>query len=265
MTTNIFPPTPSIEEAISLIEQVPARFSAEASKLTGLGKYQSDIVAQNFLQLIIKNIEGLLCLGRQNLLLLPPALNIARPILETGGNALWLMKPTDPNEREKRLISLLKEEDTQISEYLKNVEKFEVDELKKKQLEDDQNNLQKYCKVCEARIPSHYGKAKEKPKFRNLLEDRSLNLGHLYPTYRILCKSTHGAHATTWLYKRELDGAFGERIDSKDWYVPLFISWWTLAQVGAQFLTTFGGDPELFLPKSLREEINSSVEAIKLS
>lgn len=121
MNTVVFPPTRSIQKVVSSIDKIPERLAVETSKLTGLGKYQSDIAAQNFLKLIIRNVEGLLHLCRFDLLLLPSALNIARPILETGGNALWLMDPKDPIQREQRLVALLNDEDKQMEDYLKNI------------------------------------------------------------------------------------------------------------------------------------------------
>jgi hypothetical protein len=264
MVINVFPPTPEIEKAIFLIEQIPERLVIEAFKLNGLGQYHSDVATQNYLRLIIRNVEGLLHLCRQDLLLLPAALNIARPILEMGCNALWLMIPEAAYDRENRLFALLNNEFKDRNKYINNIGEFNVDEFEKERIEADRMKVKEYRdEKVKKSIPTDWFKEIEKPNFQELLKE--LNLGHLYPTYRILCASTHGSHAITWLYKREVGDTFGECIEPKDWHTPLFICWWTLAQVGAQFLTTFGGNSELFLPKDLREEIKSSVEAIKFS
>lgn len=261
---DVFPSTPTIQKAVSLIEKVPARLIVETSKLTGLGKYESDKTAENFLKLIIRNVDAVLLLCRHDLLLLPPALNISRPILETGGNALWLMSSKEPCRRESRLVALLSQEDKEREKYLNNLTKFSIDISEKKKIEDDRVKLQAYRDQVKAKIPKGSYEDIQKPSFNQLLEDPLLNLGHLYLSYRVLCGSTHGSHAITWIYKRELNKGFGECIDPRDWYTPLYICWWILAQVGAQFLETFGGDRELFLPKSLREEITLAVNKINI-
>jgi Family of unknown function (DUF5677) len=254
----------AILKVVFLIEEVIARLINEKSKITSIGKYESDITIQNFLQLTIRNVEALLLLCKHDFLLLPAALNIARPILEIGGNILWLMNPQDPYKRELRLVSLLKEEEKEIDKYLNNIKTLNVDLSKQQAIEEDREKLKEYYKTIQNRIPPDSGQIENKPNFRQLLEDPSLNLGNLYPAYRILCKSTHGSHAVTWLYKRETEHGFGELIAPKDWYMPLFICWWVLAQTGAKFLEIFGGDRELYLPLDLREEIKLSLRQLDI-
>ncbi len=67
------------------------------------------------------------------------------------------------------------------------------------------------------------------------------------------------------MYKRALheDTVFGERIEIKEWYTPLYICWYAINKGGCQFLEIYGGDIEEFLPDALRLEIQEAIETIK--
>ena len=250
----------SIQKTISLIEELLNRLTKESSKIENSEEYQSDVAITNFLKLLIRNVESILCLCRHDSLLLPSALIISRSTLEAAVNVLWIIAPEDPFERETRLIALLDKELEEQNKYIQNLNQLNVDSFEVQKIENDRKQVQEYRNAIQKKIPANYQEIK-KPNFYDLLV--SLKRANLYPIYRLLCNSTHGSHAATWLYKRQLPNGFGERVDPQDWHTPLLICWWVLAIVGSEFLRRFGGNLDEFLPLSLKEEIKNSLDEIK--
>jgi hypothetical protein len=253
----------SIQKTISLIEELLNRLTKESSKIENSEEYQSDVAITNFLKLLIRNVESILCLCRHDFLLLPSALIISRSTLEAAVNVLWIIAPEDPFERETRLIAFLDKELEEQDKYIQNLKKLGVDSLEVQKIENSKEQVKEYRTTIQNKIPKNNPEIKKPNNFLELLS--SLNLSNLYPTYRLLSNSTHGSHAATWLYNRQMPKGFGERIDQQDWYTPLFICWWVLATIGSEFLRTFGSNPDNFLPLSFKKEIENSLDQVKSS
>lgn len=251
--------SPDIQKIVELIQEIVNRFRVSHSQLYRSEQLESDISIDNYLKLLIRHIEGILYFGSKDILLLPPALSLARTVIEICANTLWLLNPEDPWEREIRLIALLKAEIKGYKDYIKNLQDYNEDISIS---ENDSMLIQEYIDNINGNIPPHY-KEIECPNFRCLLS--SIKLDKIYPTYRILSKFTHGTHSATWLYKRALDEdtVFGERIEIKEWYTPLYICWYAINKAGCQFLKRFGGEIEYFLPDNLQNEIQQALDAIK--
>lgn len=259
----MLPPTPEIQTVLKLIEELLNRLKSESSKIQISGDYQSDITIANLLKLLVRNVESILCLARHDLLLLPSALVIARTVLETAANILWLMQPEDMVDREIRLIYLLRCENEQREKYIKNLIELGVDKSELEVIESQKEEVQKYCDAIKSRIPSGYTIEEEnKLTVESLLA--SLNLKNVYPTYRTLCSFTHANHAATWIYKRTLPQGdkFGEHIEPRDWHTPLSICSWVLEQFRSEFRGKFGGGIEEFLPEAMHQEVQQALERI---
>ena len=113
--------SPDIQKVVKLIQAILInRFRVSESQIYRSEQLQSDISIDNYLKLLIRHIEGILYLGSKDIFLLPPALSLARTVIETCANTLWLLNPEYPWEREIHLIALLKEEIKGYKEYIKN-------------------------------------------------------------------------------------------------------------------------------------------------
>jgi hypothetical protein len=60
---------------------------------------------------IIRNVEGVLLMAREDLRLLPAAFSTSRTAYEVAIRVLWLMDPTDPYEREVRWLAYLSQDE----------------------------------------------------------------------------------------------------------------------------------------------------------
>ncbi|HEY9748053.1 MAG TPA: DUF5677 domain-containing protein [Allocoleopsis sp.] len=255
-------PTPEIQKVLKLIEELLSRLQSESSKIQFSGQYQSDITIANFLKLLTRNVESILCLAWHDLFLLPSALVLSRSVLETAANTLWLMQPEDVFDREMRLVALLSDEEKQRETYINNLITLKVENSEIEEAKSQKQDIQEYRDSIVSRIPNNYAEIKKPQRIESLLD--SLNLKNIYPTYRILCSPTHANHSSTWMYKRSLDQGdeFGERIEPRDWHTPLFICCWALAKLGSKFLNKFEGGIEEFLSESMQQKVQQALDGI---
>jgi hypothetical protein len=123
------------------------------------------------LKLLIRHIEGILYFfGSKKISLLPPALSLARIVIETYDNTLWLVNPEDPWQRDIRLIALLKEEMKGYKEYIKNPNDYNEDISTSGK---DSILIQEYIDNTKGNIPPHYEEIKY-INFRDLLSSIKL-------------------------------------------------------------------------------------------
>ncbi|ADI63577.1 hypothetical protein [Trichormus azollae] len=211
--------SPDIQKVVKVIQAILNRFRVSESQIYRSEQLQSDISIDNYLKLLIRHIEGILYLGSKDIFLLPPALSLARTVIETCANTLWLLNPEDPWEREIHLIALLKEEIKGYKEYIKNPNNYKEDISMSGK---DSILIQEYINNIKGNIPPHYEEI-QYLNFRGLLS--SLKLYKIYPTYCILSKFTQGTHSATCLYKRALDEdtVFREPIEIKNGTLPYIL------------------------------------------
>jgi hypothetical protein len=132
MNDNVVYPTEKIIEITKSFQEIISRFEdiidsdLQSAKFKS---YDSDVAIANYIKLLIKIIEGVLCLANTNLLLLPPALVISRSIFELFVKLSWLMKPDSYTERENRLIAILDKDIAEKTSYINKLIKFEVNQL----------------------------------------------------------------------------------------------------------------------------------------
>jgi hypothetical protein len=117
MNATVYPPTPEIMLATTLLDEALARLIQEKSTCHPDGKFESDVEALNLLHLIIRHIESVTVLATRDLVTLPSAMTVARAAFETTIKLLWLIDPDDPFDREVRWLAQLQTEE----EYYKNV------------------------------------------------------------------------------------------------------------------------------------------------
>jgi hypothetical protein len=80
--------SPDIQKVVKIIQAILNRFRNSESQIYRSEQLQSDISIDNYLKLLIRHIEGILYLGSKDIFLLPPALSLARTVIETCANTL---------------------------------------------------------------------------------------------------------------------------------------------------------------------------------
>ncbi|MBD1892707.1 DUF5677 domain-containing protein [Coleofasciculus sp. FACHB-SPT9] len=266
MKNPVLSTTPEIKQASKFLEELVSKLTNVASdfiKFQPPEKCRADVEAAYLLKLTICHVESVVSLAQQDLYLLPSAVVISRSAFETAMNALWMLEPEDPFEREVRLVAFMQKEETEFSDrYINSLNALGADTLESEQVRD---NIKLFREATISDLPPEYKSFPKIPDIRTML--RSMNRERTYPLYRILCQYVHGTHAVTWRYKTVLDNPneIGEFLSPKEWHSLLYICGYSLEQLGCKFLIRLGHDPELVLSESFRHEFWQAINSIATS
>lgn len=261
LAEDFFQPSPEMKVVLEEIQGLLDRLGECLVDVRGWEQYESDITTENLLRILRRDVEGILCLANRDILLLPPALVIARSVIETFANLLWLIQPEDGEEREARLLACLTQERKATVTYRNELQgKVDVSWI-----EHDLVLLDNVYAETSKKVKIDYSNITKPSKFNELLKE--INKESLYFQYRKLSQSTHSTHAATWIYKRDLEDGVtsGEVIDPSDWHTPLFICYYTLSRSGRKFLEIFGGDPDKFIDRDLQVKIENTLQSLSKS
>jgi hypothetical protein len=123
---TIMPITAEIRAKCDRLDEMIAEFIAARKNLV-LRKYEAPVAALLLFNLTIRNVEGVIALARTDLVLLPPALIIARAAFEASVKAAWIMIPADPFERETHWLAHLKSEKSYLEREIKEWNTLSLD------------------------------------------------------------------------------------------------------------------------------------------
>src|SRR5690349_14733468 len=111
MENIVLPTTPEIERACELLEQFTHRVLDARKTFPSLGEYEASIEGLNLMYLMIRNVEAVVTLAREDLVLLPSAMNLTRSVFEMAMKTIWMLAPEHPFEREIRWLAQLQTEE----------------------------------------------------------------------------------------------------------------------------------------------------------
>ena len=177
--------------------------------------------------LVIRQIEGVLTVARQDLVLLPAAFACARAALETAAKAAWMVDANDPYERETRWLAHMEEE---ARVYDRSAKRYSEVGQDARTFAARAIEIRTFRKAVEAKLPPGVTPLKHIPTVDEMLT--SLQGKQLYPLYIYLSQYVHGGHAATELYRRGVGIALqaGEYIEPSHWYIPLRVCWLSLKE-----------------------------------
>jgi Family of unknown function (DUF5677) len=249
LAEDFFQPSQEMIVVLEEIQGLLDRLGECLDDVQSWEQYESDITAENLLRILRRDVEGILCLANRDILLLPPALVIARSIIETFANLLWLIQPEDGEERESRLLACLTQERKTTVTYMNELQGKEDISW----IENDLVVLDNYYDHISKKVEIDYSNVAKPSKFDKLLKE--INKESLYFQYRKLSQSTHSTHAATWICKRD--------IEPRDWHTPLFLCYYTLSRSGRKFLERFGGDPNKFIDGELQQKVETALKSLE--
>jgi len=250
-------PTEEIIEITKSFQEIISQFADVIDSHSQFAKskaYKSDVAIADYIRLLMRNVEGVLCLANTNILLLPPALVISRSIFELWINLIWLMEPDDSIERENRLLSILKKDKDERGKYIRNLSVLDVNQSDIDILENDKQEIQKYYDEIKNRLSSRYIQVEYESKFEHLC--KNLKLEKHYPLYRILSNSVHARHSSTWTLMHD---------EAKDWNTPLSVCWVAFGECSSRFSHIFNYDLNSFLSTSTIGKFDLLFEKLKQS
>jgi hypothetical protein len=258
VTEAIIRPTHEILRAASTIDNAIKRLLQADQTLKPLGRYESDIEALNLRNLIIRHTESVLVLARDDLVLLPSAMVIARASYEAAIKLIWMTLPEDPFDREIRWLAQLRTEEqyyAKIAARLANYESGDTEQRISDQIRD-------FRVAVTEKLPDGYEPLTRLPNLYQMLE--SFGEERKYLAYLVACQFTHSTHHATGRYRKNLGNKkqLGEHITARDWYSVLWITCSALLGAGQHFIVRAGGDPSDFVSSQFDEEVKSVLSAI---
>jgi hypothetical protein len=243
-----------------LIDASIGRFLDARETLPRLGRFESEVEALNLLYLVVRNVEGVLVLAREDLVLLPAANASARAAFEIGAKSAWMVDVADPFEREARWLVHVQEEERVHQRLASHARKrgVSVDEITAVHTQ-----IRTFREAVSARMPPHVAILQRNPSMADMLE--SLGSVDLYGSYISLSQYLHGGHSATRLFRRDLgaDKEIGEFIAASDWHLPLWVVWISLSAFGRTVLTRLGGDCASFVTPAEEEAIRIAIQRVQ--
>jgi hypothetical protein len=247
----VLSPSPGLVEAAHVLEATVTAFLETRDKtVTSWGKYESETEALKLYYLVVRTCEGISLIARTDMVLLPAAFALARTAFEIGTRILWLLHPSQPFEREVRWLALMREDEDFRRRAAEICVQHGADPSSHETL---LRVLAEFRESVAQLLPPGHSQLKAVPTLRGMLADLARDSDYL--RYIELSQFSHGTHAATWTYRRNL-GIYmehGEFITAASWTPVLASAWDSLARPGAAILTTLTGSPSIFPSAHLRE------------
>jgi hypothetical protein len=231
--------TAEIRAKCDRLDEMIAEFIAVRNNLA-LGKYEAPVAALLLFNLTIRNVDGVITLARTDLVLLPPALIIARAAFEASVKAAWIMMPADPFERETHWLAHLKSEESYLEREIKEWNALGLDAQAQ---QHDLNSFKEFQDGVGALLKTRgYNTDMVVPNFRDCL--RLLGEERTYGLYTLLCQTAHSTHYGTRHYRSGLGTkqVIGEFVKPSDWGLPLGLCRFAFKTPAITILKQLGAD-----------------------
>jgi hypothetical protein len=259
MSAIQMPSTPAVGRVTSLLESTIQKFLDARTTIPSMGRFESDDEAHLLIGLLIRHVEGVISLARHDLVLLPPAMAVARAAFETSVRVLWMLDPEDPFERQVRWLVGLEEYERYYDNLAKEYDKLGVESADTRGLhrliQDFRLNVQQV-------LPSEYKLLPGLPNYRQILDA----IGHVngYAWYIVASNHTHPTQVATSLYRRDFGASkeFGEFIQASDWYPVMLLCAFALHTTGAKFIERCGGNSAAFVTGRDLEEMSWALASL---
>lgn len=173
--------------------------------------------------LMIRNIQAVLTLARQDEIMATAAWSNARAAFEVGVRIIWMLYPADRYEAECRWLS-----------YLEEYGRAERRIGRESSSDAGQQNqraeaIRSFREGVTAALPSGYRPARM-PNFREMLN--ALNTPQMYQLYQLGSQYTHGSLYAATGYSRDLGTkrTIGDFSSTVDWILPVRLCWLSLRE-----------------------------------
>ena len=256
------PPTTELLAACDCVDNLIEHYlSAIGKGRVQLGRFEAEIEAYTLQKLIIRYSEAVLLMARHDMVLLPSAHVAARACFETHVKVLWLLKPTNPFEREARWIAHL----NSASEHWGKLEKNDfIEEWMRPTLTNQKKIFLDFSDAIAAKLIAEGYHVDDKiPTLWGMLKD--IGAPELYPYYIILSAYTHSNFEAASLYRKNLGCGkkLGEFISVNDWAFPIDVVWKSLFLCARSVLLLVEAPDSSFDQEFLINDFKSKSEKLK--
>ena len=265
MNTVALQPTKPIIGAADLIYEGISRYLQCMASLPqhcrGVApRYEANAEAWVLFRQIIRHVEAITELAKNDLVLLPPALALARVAFEITTRILWMLHPDEVFDREARFLAHLASEEEYWGRSAALLEEFGYDG---KHWQEQRDRVRRFRTAVEELLPPGTNRVTAIPNFRAMLKEigDELRYGH----YIRLSQFSHGSHAAGGIYRKGLGGGkmVKEFVYPESWAEPLSCAWWCIAMGGCAILRRLGDDPARFLSKELFDKVEEALNKVR--
>lgn len=222
MTAVIHPPSAALLDMAEAIDEMIDRYltalrSAEAAQ------WEAPKEGYVLGWLMIRDIQAVLVLARQDEIMATAAWSNARAAFELSARIIWMLYPVDRYEAECRWLA-----------YLEEYERAERRIGRESSSNAGQQNqraeaIRTFREGVTAALPSGYRPVKI-PNLREMLN--ALNTPQLYQLYQLGSQYTHGSLYAAIGYTRDLGTmrTIGDFTSTVDWILPMRLCWLSLRE-----------------------------------
>lgn len=244
-------------------DQLIEAYLAGLSERPGsIGRYESETEYFTLMKLMLRHLEGVTALARNDLILAPSANVIARTIFETSVRARWMFLPIDPYEREVRWILFLRTGTEQAKKLAKSPH---LDASTAKAFKERADTYSRFDQgILEKLFELGYTVPKQAPNLWEMLKD--LAEPEFYNQYVLLSADAHSNFEAASRFKSNLGTAkvLGERTSPGDWGLPFQVAWQAFYLAAYEFLKLVEANLESFNraadPAGFQKKIHALVD-----
>jgi hypothetical protein len=246
----IQPPTKEILALCNDADLLIEHYLACLGTIKGtIRRFEAEAEVYTILKLILRHLEAVCELARQDLVLLPSAIVLSRAAFEASIRGRWMLRPIDPYEREVRWVMHLRSATEHFTKLERN--KYIHKELataygtQRESFEEFDTAISKLLSERGYTLP------KQAPNLWEMLKE--IEEPRLYQFYITLSAYTHTNFEAGTLYRKNLGTAkkFGEFITAQQWHLPLEVAWSSFFLLACDFLYWVEADMETFSKNTL--------------
>lgn len=231
-SSSIRTPPFELERAATLLQQMLIAYVSACNQpsvdFRGLHSHKTSFL---LMVSVIRHIEAVTQLAKQDTYMLKPATSAARSAFESSLYVLWMLAPEETSQREQRWLRYMRGVDDYYDRTSKLYKQFgeATDKLLAEQ-------AQLQALIGHIMYEYRFGKLKELPDIRGML--KSIGEERKYILYVLLSQFTHSdAMATLHSHGSPLaDEPLFETADIEGWSFVLTVCWWCLWKAGNRVL-----------------------------
>jgi hypothetical protein len=238
-----------IIELVNLHYQLVKNFNS--SRKPKLDSFEVHTECALMLTQIIRHINAVCLLGKNDLSFFPSALIISRSAFELSAKVVWLLLSEDPWEQEARWLRYAQQnKNSEFNFSLKYLEFLNKSQAEHTKLLSEYQKINDFYKsvsvLFEKKFPGKYDYKTPVPDMKKMLGE--IGIKNHYFLYVNSSQYAHGSMVSTQIYRKRYGTAMelGDFITPSDWAYCFQLTSMSLLNAGKIFLLSTNGNPITF-------------------
>jgi hypothetical protein len=244
------PPCTELLTVTEILDQVIAQYLTALRGAAAIGRWEAPQEGFALASLLIRNVEAVIGMARNDEVLVTAAWSNARVAFELSARIVWMLQPDDRYEAECRWLAFLGAYET--TEWRIAREAPADSDRHAKRAE----SIRALRMGIISALPSSYRQARM-PNFREIL--KTLNSPEMYQFYQEGSQYVHGGMDASAKYRTlGTESILGEFTSTVDWILPMRLCWLSLREA-TRFVLERLGVPQEAMPNW--NELNKNADA----